>query len=120
MTYPNNRPRPCAVCGMDTTEKGEIYMINDALWQRAYNIYLVEYPEADSIEPDFLCIDCIEDLLERRLDPHDFTFCPLNRDIELYRSRLLISRMTRFQGEYGMPESHVYLVPLDDHSDLPN
>lgn len=116
MTYPNNRPRPCAVCGMDTTEKGEIYMLSDALWQITCQIFDAEYPAGGYAPPQFLCVDCIEDLLERRLNPHDFTFCPLNRDIELYRSRLLISRMTRFYGEYGQSNIHPTTGELDVHS----
>lgn len=52
----------CWDCGEDTSNIGEYYMVNDAVWKQA-----VENKKA------ILCIGCLEARLNRRLTPDDFS-----------------------------------------------
>jgi hypothetical protein len=69
----------CADCGLDTCPF-ERYMVTDEVWQ-----------EAGSVE-SFLCVACLEDRLDRSLEPADFPAFPLNDDNELDSVRLRVRK----------------------------
>jgi hypothetical protein len=70
----------CLDCGHNTNLMGEDYMVNDAVWETA--------------NPDGggrLCIGCIEQRLDRRLQPEDFSQyigAPINEPNETKSARL--------------------------------
>lgn len=52
----------CWDCGEDTSNIGEYYMVNDAVWKQA-----VENKKT------IFCIGCLENKLKRELTPDDFS-----------------------------------------------
>ena len=67
----------CLDCNEHTGEINEYYMVHDALW-------VVNVPEYHGM----MCIGCFEDRLGRKLEPEDFTDCPLNQMKENKSDRL--------------------------------
>lgn len=78
----------CHDCGTDTTpctakrgcrHKGrwEYFMVRDKVWAAAGMppSQIRSYGETDG---DFLCVECLEARLDRRLGPKDFTTAPIN------------------------------------------
>ena len=65
----------CVDCGVDTSDTGEFYMVQDELWP------LSEYGS-------MLCIGCLEARLGRRLVPSDFTDCLINQETYGHSQRL--------------------------------
>jgi hypothetical protein len=66
----------CVVCGINTSEIGEYYMVADAIWDT--------YGPADGC----LCIGCLEHRMGRRLRPGDFLNAPVNGEHERQSDRL--------------------------------
>lgn len=60
----------CKSCGKDTFQN-EYYMIHNELWLLANN----------GEKGGFLCINCLEEKLQRKLTKKDFTECPVNSAI---------------------------------------
>lgn len=58
----------CLDCNEHTGEINEYYMVHDHLW-------VLNVPEYHGM----MCIGCLEDRLGRKLNPEDFTDCPLNQ-----------------------------------------
>jgi len=83
---------PCVDCRVNTHHRdgiGESFMLNQWVWDS------IQFQDS----ADYLCIKCVEKRLGRRLTPPDFILCPLNTYLLYYRSKLLISRMTRFDND---------------------
>jgi len=78
------RRRPlCADCGVDTFAIGEWYMVKDEVWDAAGGL-------SGYLDCFFLCIECLEHRLGRRLTPNDFTDAPVNKSVG--KSRRLCDR----------------------------
>lgn len=91
----------CYKCNVNTSHRegiGECYMVLDDIWTRV--CYKLELPE-----DIYLCILCLEVGLGRQLQPTDFAFCPLNYLIDVYRSKRLVNRLTKF------PDRESHLTP---------
>jgi hypothetical protein len=69
----------CVDCQMETWP-AEFYMTTDAIWQEAGD------PRG------CLCIGCLEDRLDRVLEPEDFPPLPLNDDEEMDTVRLRLRK----------------------------
>lgn len=69
----------CADCGLDTCPF-ERYMVRDEVWKEAGDV------------DGFLCVACLEDRLDRALEPEDFPAFPLNDDHELDSVRLRVRK----------------------------
>lgn len=67
---------PCESCGFDTLS--ELYRVHDRVW-----------PGVNGS----LCVACLESIIDRPLDPDDFTLDVVNWDDTLGRSPLLQSRI---------------------------
>lgn len=73
----------CVICDKNTIEMGEYYMVRDDVWFKATENW-----------EGMLCIECLEDMLGRKLKPRDFTHCPLNDRWETCkRSDRLLDRL---------------------------
>jgi hypothetical protein len=70
---------PCGGCGI-ATRPSEVYMLADEVWN----------PVADGAR--FLCVGCLEERLDRRLDADDFVRVPLNDDSEFDSVRLRVRK----------------------------
>ena len=77
--------RDCLDCGVHTGDIQEYYMVTDELW-------------AEFGEKGMLCIGCLENRMGRRLEPEDFTNCPLNTDIFYHKSGRLWHRLGRLRS----------------------
>jgi hypothetical protein len=92
MTTTQTLPQPinnwnCSLCEIDTREIGDNFMLNFELWNMA--------GFADCC--NFVCIDCVEVILDRQTTPADFLPCPANDPNRLRngiaKSEKLISRI---------------------------
>ena len=81
------RTKICDSCIDDCSN--EQFMVHDSLWEVICENF--------NNRPKYICVTCAEQLINRRLNPLDFIFCPLNYDIQYYRSKKLINRLTRFE-----------------------
>ena len=81
------RTKYCSHCEQDCSN--EQFMLVEHLWKEAMKAFEFDVP--------YLCVSCVEKVLDKRLNPLDFIFCPLNYDIQYYRSKKLINRLTRFE-----------------------
>jgi hypothetical protein len=61
----------CVDCGVDTFVIGERYMVQDALWTKAWE-------GCHRPKREILCIGCLEQRLGRRLVASDFQDAPIN------------------------------------------
>jgi hypothetical protein len=77
----------CTDCGIHTSRRGEVYMVQDDVWERAWR----DRPRCPLQE--ILCIGCLETRIGRTLTRHDFTDWPINHD-ECHRSDRLRDRLT--------------------------
>jgi hypothetical protein len=76
---------PCGDCGICTATIGEFYMVCESIWQTAM---------LRGGTCQFLCIDCLERRIGRRLRGRDFTDCALNfQNLAGLGSHRLVSRM---------------------------
>lgn len=57
---------PCFDCGIDVMKSGHWYIVHDHVWA------------VTGVGKGFLCIDCLERRLARRLTRDDFTDAPVN------------------------------------------
>jgi hypothetical protein len=80
----NKRAKPwrrsrwhCRKCGVHTGEKGEYYMLWDALWQGVIKRWKIPTDEYGDV--GMICVNCFEQLLGRRLTKQDFVDCEVNR-----------------------------------------
>lgn len=71
----------CEVCGVDTLEADERYMVRNDLWRKY------------GVGKGLLCIGCLEWRLGRPLGRGDFTDVPLNTDVDWRRSERLRDRL---------------------------
>lgn len=71
----------CVLCGVDTSEIGEYYMVTDTIWG--------QYGSARGC----LCIGCLEKQMGRELRRDDFKYCPANDPAFSPRSERLLDRM---------------------------
>jgi len=60
--------KPCHVCGRSTAQIGEHFFLKNEVW---YSVH--------KSERGFLCIVCIEEILNRKLTPNDFQDCHLHK-----------------------------------------
>src|SRR5579872_5489004 len=82
---------PCADCGISTSSTGNIFKVTDDLWQRVA-VANRKVPAA------YLCLNCVEIILERKLMPGDFSEDMVNFSYRFPRNALLIERMgARFE-----------------------
>ena len=81
--HKNKFRRLCTDCKVDVVYIREWYMVNDHVWQQA----------AMKRFGGVLCIGCLEDRLERKLNKRDFFCCPLN--IEVYFHKEIASKRLR-------------------------
>lgn len=83
------KPKLCEDCQIDTRLKpkgnGEGYMIHKRLWAVATKLKIKIY----------LCVSCLENRLNRELEPDDFTDCALNLLFDDVKSELLLKRLGR-------------------------
>lgn len=68
-TGPNDPARHiCLDCAIDTRKTNEYYMVHDSIWA------LTGLDKNDGQ----LCITCLEERINRKLTPADFTGAPIN------------------------------------------
>jgi hypothetical protein len=77
-------PFDCLDCDIDTSAAGEYYMLRDEVWL-----------EANPLRHGMLCVGCVEERLERRLTPVDFSDAPVNRQPNYMTSERLLDRLGR-------------------------
>jgi hypothetical protein len=82
-------PRCCADCGVDCVTTGEWYMVHDAVWKDAGMATL----------GGALCIDCLEERLDRDLTVSDFMDVPLNESLPHKSSRLRAALLRKNQAK---------------------
>jgi hypothetical protein len=75
----------CLDCRVDTFEIKEYYMVHDELWQTVIT-------NKDQADRKYLCINCLEKRLGRRLRASDFMDVPLNQRTKRM-SALLLDRL---------------------------
>lgn len=68
----------CHGCGIDTREISEYYMVQDAIWLKAF-------PHGSGM----LCIGCLEDRIGRTLTSEDFIDAPINKGMFGHSERML-------------------------------
>jgi hypothetical protein len=72
----------CLDCGVNTLFIDEYYMVQNSIWNK------------HGVDRGMLCIGCLEHRVGRRLEPDDFTDCPLNIGKAIAGSDRLRSRLT--------------------------
>jgi hypothetical protein len=105
----------CADCGIDTSELGEYYMVNNELWisaiaptqyetammlrraidllkhtDPAWKLVVMAYQQ---LTDGMLCVGCLEYRIDRRLQPGDFTDAPVNSPLLYEKSTRILERM---------------------------
>lgn len=106
-----DRLPPCADCGVDTFDAGEMFVVHDEIWTAAWagrrvncgcgapvgGLPLVfEFNHTPRCRKcEVLCIGCVERRLGRTLARADFTDCLLNAPNGFTSARL----RSRLQGE---------------------
>jgi hypothetical protein len=82
--YPPNENDYCVDCKVDTLIIGEYYMLHHSVWEdTGLGIY-----------DGMLCILCVEKRIGRQLNSEDFSNLPINTQPILFRSQLLLERMS--------------------------
>ena len=76
----------CLDCGIDTLQINEFYMVRSDIWHKAV-------PDEDYKMTKYLCIECLEKRLQRKLQASDFQDLPLNWPGFHKMSPLLLSRI---------------------------
>jgi hypothetical protein len=86
---PNRKPWECFDCGRPNHD----YFVYDSVWYKAWPTYAEDKTEAvqryrgteqDRLKHLFLCLDCLQKRLGRRLHPRDFKLeVPVNAGIKL-------------------------------------
>jgi hypothetical protein len=95
----------CKLCGVDTFEIGEYYMIQEKVWcsfqLNEHSVRIYEYPNTKEKvkgvaynNKGMLCIGCLENKIKRTLYYKDFIDYPINNHIDLNdKSTRIQSRM---------------------------
>lgn len=88
----------CNSCNIPIMSSGEYFMLRDSLW----NLVIILRFIKEKKKTEFLCVDCIEKVLERKLDKYDFSTCQLNlvSDDSRIRSETLKNRLDIPSEEY--------------------
>jgi hypothetical protein len=83
----------CMDCGCETMQHGndfdDWYMVHDNVWKQAVPEFEPTPQYADLNKCEFLCLDCLEKRIKRKLTKHDFTDCEANKNNKKVQQRYL-------------------------------
>ena len=79
-----------------------MYMLRPSLWDKICSLHVYQGHIIPTIQQSFLCITCVEQAINRKLDIHDFDCMPINLMSSL-QSDLLKSRLAGFKETYAIP-----------------